>query len=133
MSTNLEIPLNAEPRLIQLGPAGIPVQLAAAVEAFKSAMLAVDRLIIDGATDDAQIQNRVGQACAVVTEQLREHIEGDRCLEHRVGAFVFRETYPYFGLSRLIDRSYVKPRGYAGDYLTLQMVDDDDPGGRPLT
>ena len=42
---------------------------------------------------------------------------------------VFRETYPYFALSRLVDRSYVKPRGYAGDYLTLQMVYDDDPGG----
>ena len=129
MRTNLKLPLNAEPRPLQLGAAGIPARLAAAVENFKSAMLAVDRLIIDAATADAEIQNRVSEACASVTDQLREHIELDRSLEHHVGAFVFRETYPYFGLSRLVDRSYVKPRGYAGDYLTVQMVYDNDPGG----
>jgi extracellular factor (EF) 3-hydroxypalmitic acid methyl ester biosynthesis protein len=128
MSTNLKIPFSAGPRPLQLGRNGIPARLAAAVENFKSAMLAVDRLIIDGATADAEIQNRVSEACALVTDHLREHIEVNRPLEDRVGAFVFRETYPYFGLSRLVDRSYVKPRGYAGDYLTIQMIYDDDPG-----
>jgi extracellular factor (EF) 3-hydroxypalmitic acid methyl ester biosynthesis protein len=123
------IPLSAGLRPLQLGAAGIPARLAAAVENFKSAMLAVDRLIIDGATGDAEIQNRVSEACALVTDHLREQIEVDRSSEDGVGAFVFRETYPYFGLSRLIDRSFVKPRGYAGDYLTLQMVYDDGPGG----
>jgi hypothetical protein len=90
MSTNLKLPRNAEPRSLQLGAAGNPARLAAAVENFKSTMLAVDRLIIDGATADAEIQNRVSEACAEVTGHLREHVEVNRPLEHRVGAFVFR-------------------------------------------
>jgi hypothetical protein len=65
-------------------------------------MLAVDRLIIDGATADAEIPNRVSEACAEVTGHLREHVEVNRPLEHRVGAFVFRETYPYFALSVVV-------------------------------
>jgi extracellular factor (EF) 3-hydroxypalmitic acid methyl ester biosynthesis protein len=127
MSTNLKLPLDAETRPVQPG-AGIPAGLAAAVENFKSAMLAVDRLIADSSTTDAEIQNHVGEACAVVTDQLRKHIEVNRPLENRVGAFVFHETYPYFGLSKIVDRCFVKPRGYAGDFLTLQMLYDDDPG-----
>jgi len=115
MRTNLKLPLNAEPRPLQLGAAGIPARLAAAVENFKSAMLAVDRLIIDAATADAEIQNRVSEACASVTDQLREHIELDRSLEHHVGAFVFRETYPYFGYLALRVVVFALQAGSPGD------------------
>lgn len=67
------------------------------MENFKSAMLAVDRLIIDGATDDPEIQNRVSEACAEVTDHLRLHIELDRCSEDGVGAFVFARRTPISG------------------------------------
>jgi biotin carboxyl carrier protein len=88
----MKLPLNAEPRPVGVG-AGIAARLAAAVENFKSAMLAVDRLIADSSTTDAEIQNHVGEACAVVTDQLRKHIEVNRPLENRVGAFVVHQTY----------------------------------------
>jgi hypothetical protein len=41
---------------------------------------------------------------------------------------MFRDTFPYFTLSR-IDRSYAKPRGHAGDYLTIEMLYNNQAGG----
>ena len=42
---------------------------------------------------------------------------------------MFRETSPYFHHSRTLDRCYAKPRGYAGDYLTIEMMYNDEAGG----
>jgi extracellular factor (EF) 3-hydroxypalmitic acid methyl ester biosynthesis protein len=36
---------------------------------------------------------------------------------------------PFFLESPFLKRAYVKPRGYAGDYLTIQMMYDAVPGG----
>lgn len=107
----------------------IPRELADAVSDFKSAMLHADRLLIAGSAAGTDIQRQVGTACAAMAENLRAHVRSGAADPDRIGAFVHREAYPYFALSTLIDRSYTKPRGYAGDYLTLQMVYDDRADG----
>ncbi|MGA7054959.1 MAG: class I SAM-dependent methyltransferase [Mycobacterium sp.] len=117
------------PRSPRLHAGGIPLALAAAVEDFKAAMLAANRLVIKGSATEAEIQDQVSRACSAVADALRARVHSDAAGADSAGAFVFRETYPYFALSTLIDRSYVKPRGYAGDYLTLEMVYDDRPAG----
>lgn len=75
------------------------------------------------------MQTRVTTACDALSEQIRVHSQAGSPDADEMGAFVHRETYPYLGLSTLVDRSCTKPRGHAGDYLTLQMVYDDQPDG----
>ena len=96
---------------------------------FKAAMAAADTLIIDGHATVEAIQTRVTAACDALAEQVRAHLSIETPHIGTLAAYVHGETYPYLGLSTLIDRSYTKPRGYAGDFLTLQMVYDDQPSG----
>ncbi|MED5812267.1 class I SAM-dependent methyltransferase [Mycolicibacterium sp. 050232] len=108
---------------------GMPHPLALTTASFKAAMWAADRLIIGGRTSSADVQARVTAACNALSDQIHVHLRAGTPDVDELGAFVHRETYPYLGLSTLVDRSYTKPRGYAGDYLTLQMVYDDKPDG----
>jgi extracellular factor (EF) 3-hydroxypalmitic acid methyl ester biosynthesis protein len=110
----------------------VAATLSAAVEQFKSAMLALDRDLLSGPrgdTDESMAQLRVSDACATVVDDFRRHIAGGDPDEDGSAAYLFRETFPYFSMSRLIDRSYAKPRGYAGDYLTIEMVYKDRAAG----
>lgn len=43
--------------------------------------------------------------------------------------YVFRETFPYVMRSRVAERSYFKPKGYAGDFLMIEMLYDNKPNG----
>lgn len=103
--------------------------LAVAAARFKTAMRATDQLIIDGHLAHNAVQGRVDAACEALADQIRRHLRAGAPGANELGAFIHGETYPYLGLSTLVDRSYTKPRGYAGDYLTLQMVYDDEPDG----
>ncbi|MEN3223472.1 class I SAM-dependent methyltransferase [Mycolicibacterium porcinum] len=107
----------------------MPHPLALTTASFKAAMSAADKLIIGGLASDDDVQAQVSAACNALSDQIRLHLRAGAPDVDELGAFVHRETYPYLGLSTLIDRSYTKPRGYAGDYLTLQMVYQDKPDG----
>lgn len=96
---------------------------------FKAAMRAADQLTIDGAMPAEAIQAYISSVCDAFAEQVRVHLRAGAPHADALGSYVHGEVYPYLGLSTLIDRSYTKPRGYAGDYLTLQMVYDDKPDG----
>ena len=39
------------------------------------------------------------------------------------------EILPYILLTKTAERMYSKPRGYAGDYLTIQLIYENQPGG----
>ncbi len=43
--------------------------------------------------------------------------------------FIRTELLPYLLLTRTAERMYRKPRGYAGDFLTIQWMYTDQPGG----
>lgn len=113
----------------QAGTNAIPPKLMDVVEQFKLEMLTADRLVKDGKTLDGEIQQKVSAACQVITDNLRQHIEMERHLEKGIGAYVFRETFSFFMLSRILDRSYTKPRGYAGDFFTIEMMYNDEAMG----
>jgi extracellular factor (EF) 3-hydroxypalmitic acid methyl ester biosynthesis protein len=119
----------AHPYPRRLRSAALPARLTAAVEDFKSEMLAVDKQLIAGAASETEAQQRVSQACTSVIDDFRLHIECDQAQVEELAAYMFRETSPYFHLSRTLDRCYAKPRGYAGDYLTLEMMYNDEAGG----
>jgi CRP-like cAMP-binding protein len=111
------------------GHAQLPPTLVDAVEAFKTAMLETDRGLKDRKLAEDAAQARVGAACNSLETALREHIQRDGHLEGAIGTFVFRETFPFFMLSRFTDRAFSKPRGYAGDYATIEMIYQDTAAG----
>ncbi len=107
----------------------IPATLTDAVEQFKSEMLALDRELLAGDDNETVTQLQLSAACTAVADDFRRHIARGGADEDELAAYMFRETFPYFSMSRLIDRSYVKPRGYAGDYLTIEMVYKNQAAG----
>jgi extracellular factor (EF) 3-hydroxypalmitic acid methyl ester biosynthesis protein len=50
-------------------------------------------------------------------------------VRQEVGAYLQRELLPYLLLTRIGERSYAKPRGYAGDFLTIQWYYENRPEG----
>lgn len=43
--------------------------------------------------------------------------------------YAFKEIFPYFMRSRFAERAYYKPRGYAGDFLMMEMIYANEPDG----
>lgn len=50
-------------------------------------------------------------------------------LEEEVWGYLFKETFPYFMRSALIERAYFKPNGYAGDFKMIDMIYRNRPTG----
>jgi len=112
-----------------LSQTDLPVTLIEAVEAFKTAMLDVDRALKGHLVVDDVAQREVSAGCDRVESAMREHIERNPDLEYAIGQYAFRETFPYFTRSRFVDRAFTKPRGYAGDFATIDMLYEDAAEG----
>ncbi len=67
---------------------------------------------------ELQTNETIG-AARDMSPAMREH------LSRRMTA----ELLPYILSSRIAERSYTKPRGYAGDYLTIEWLYQDEPSG----
>ena len=50
-------------------------------------------------------------------------------VKERVGATLQKEFLPYLSLAETADRFYAKPRGYAGDFLTIAKMYENKPDG----
>lgn len=107
----------------------MPAALVSAVDAFKAEMARIDRVLKTRKYDHDTIDEQVGKACRGVIYAMSEHVYRNPEQAKAIGSYVFRETFSIFMLSAFIDRAYSKPRGYAGDYGTIQMVYDDKPRG----
>jgi len=46
-----------------------------------------------------------------------------------IWGYIFKEAFPYFMRSRYLERSYFKPKGYAGDCNMIEMIYDNAPDG----
>jgi hypothetical protein len=107
----------------------VPRRLVEAVEELKSSLLDVDRKLHDNKLSAETAQQQVNRTCDSLIGALEEHIRAETVLEKAIGAYVFRETFPFFMLSTIVDRSFSKPRGYAGDYFTIEMIYRNEPKG----
>jgi hypothetical protein len=107
----------------------LPVALVAAVDAFKFEMDVIGRRLSyrDLCEDDAQ--TRVNLACDALSHALRAHVERSPELEEEIGTYVFGETFGIFVYSTNLDRWRTKPRGYAGDYYTIDLMYQSAPAG----
>ena len=67
------------------------------------------------------------KGCAIFDSINRSLIDFDKLMvdqdnkDHMWG-FIFKEFFPYFMRSRFAERSYYKPKGYAGDFLMMEHI-----------
>ncbi len=69
----------------------------------------------------------------LMNDTIGDHIEGNLHEKDAIGYKIQQELAPYVYMSSFLSRSYTKPRGYAGDYLTIAQVYDDKPIGTGKT
>ena len=67
--------------------------------------------------------------CDLLTEQIGATSSCAPSVCEDVGALVRRELHPYLLLTRIVERIYTKPRGYAGDFLTIEWMYENEVGG----
>ncbi len=60
--------------------------------------------------------------------EIEQNLVGDKS-EEMVWGYIFKEAFPYFMRSRFGERTYYKPKGYAGDFNMIEMLYADQPEG----
>lgn len=125
----------------RLQEGAVPPPLQDAIERFKQGLLDLDRQLARDQGQKARgrpsalTQGDAAAQVALLCDQLTDVLSAEvaRARDPReadgIGAYVLRETFGYFMRSRFADRAFSKPRGYAGDYYTLELVYDNQPAG----
>ena len=52
----------------------------------------------------------------------------DPQIKEYMWGLIFKEIFPYFMRSRFAERAFYKPKGYAGDFLMMEMIYLNQPG-----
>ena len=72
--------------------------------------------------------------CMAIMDDLNAHLQAfnppdaDREAEYAWG-YLFKEFFPYVMRSRMAERAYYKPKGYAGDFMMMEMIYANQPSG----
>ena len=108
--------------------------IAGKLVAFKDLMLKLDREVLKNAVsilDDLtnEIPARFMDLVHVLNEEIGDKSPESPYVKDRLGEWVQREFLPYLLLTRMGERMYAKPRGYAGDYLTIEWMYKNESGG----
>lgn len=81
--------------------------------------------------DDAALE--FGQALSEISLAMHRWLGQDSILsdaeKNAIGATIRKELMPYLLLTNIASRSYLKPRGYAGDFLTISNMYDNRAKG----
>lgn len=117
------------PRASASGQAQFPPSLIDAVDAFKTEMMRAELALQKKKLDDDAAQAQVTAACDALSDALRDHVTREAHLEEAIGAYVFRETFSFLMRSANVDRWFTKPRGYAGDFFTIELVYRNEADG----
>ncbi|MFH0822240.1 MAG: cyclic nucleotide-binding domain-containing protein [Pseudomonadota bacterium] len=107
----------------------IPRELAGAVKEFRRPLLRTDLNLKHGKISEDKAAEAVCAACDALMDAFRYHLGRLPTAAEAIGTYVFREVFPFFMLGATFDRAYTKPRGYAGDYQTLDMIYSAIPTG----
>jgi extracellular factor (EF) 3-hydroxypalmitic acid methyl ester biosynthesis protein len=109
-------------------------KLSPTVEQVKSIIRKMDRQASRGNQTrlnllSRQLQETLTNVMLHSNEFLGDKSALPRALKERVGAQLQREMLPFVMLSESADRWVSKPRGYAGDYFTIELIYRDVPYG----
>jgi hypothetical protein len=116
------------------GDAGVETELAQAVDSFKQLLAEADREALrhDGVVpekDAAAIESSFQQLCLHAHAHIGDAVPQSALLKEAIGQRLQREFLPYLLLTRTAERFYSKPRGYAGDFLTIDIIYANEPAG----
>ncbi len=103
------------------------------VEQFKSAFFDLTyELQRDTSEEVAPVRReRCHELLSTFNEKLQEFRDmmGDSPMAEYFWGFIFKEIFPYFMRSRFAERAFYKPKGYAGDFLMMEMIYRNIPEG----
>ena len=77
----------------------------------------------------ADIRKGFRQFSLMINQTLCEEAHINEHVKTEIGRRLQREFLPYMLLTRIGERIYSKPRGYAGDFLTIEMIYQDAEEG----
>ena len=117
------------PRVSAANPQQLPPPVVTVVEAFKADLVRTELAIRNHQMDDGQAQETVSRAVDSLAVVLHEHAAGETPYDRHIGAYVFREAFPFLMRSSCIDRWFTKPRGYAGDFLSIERMYENEAQG----
>ena len=108
--------------------------LEPAIDALKDLMQSAEEITRKaGGAPPPELQEKThasfGDFCQLLTQELGVDAQSDEGVREEVGALVRRELHPYLMLTRIAKHMYTKPRGYAGDFLTIRWIYEKDVGG----
>ncbi len=110
----------------------VTMAVRAQLDEFKQGLLEADKLAVKkgGLPEEAakQIAAQMGEFAVQFNAVIRELGE-DSSAAQAIGAMVQREVLPFMVMARAAERMYSKPRGYAGDFFTIELIYRDEPGG----
>ncbi|MDJ0838318.1 MAG: cyclic nucleotide-binding domain-containing protein [Acidobacteriota bacterium] len=104
------------------------------MQKFKALMQEADREALknDNIVPDElaeQIVSGFREFSVFMNEKLGDESEENPYIKDELGARIQREMLPYILLSGIAERIYAKPRGYAGDFMTIELLYENDPKG----
>jgi extracellular factor (EF) 3-hydroxypalmitic acid methyl ester biosynthesis protein len=108
--------------------------LDAAIAELKVAVTTLDRAVLCNGGEvpadlASELQDRFAAFCLLLNEHLGDSsLRGEEAREG-LGAHIQRELLPYILLTENCERWYAKPRGYAGDFLTIEWIYRNRAGG----
>lgn len=116
------------------GVANVQRQLAATAQAFKALVAQADQqaLLNQGEISPSladQIRATFQRLCLLLNEWLGDASPLAPEDKQRFGSQLQSEFLPYLLLASIAERSYAKPRGYAGDFLTIAEMYENQPRG----
>jgi CRP-like cAMP-binding protein/SAM-dependent methyltransferase len=109
-------------------------RIAEAIEEFKELLQKADQEALknDNVVPPEyvkQLESVFPQFWVLVNSEIGEDSSLNVHVKEELGARIQRELLPYLLLTKVAERFYSKPRGYAGDFLTIQLMYEDKPGG----
>ena len=106
-------------------------RLAGPLEEFKTTVVEADRAALKAGALPAEMADQLSAAVTTLPTLVSDVLaDADTPQEEAaLGARVQAELLPYLLLSRNAERWYAKPRGYAGDFLSIAWIYDNQPAG----
>jgi CRP-like cAMP-binding protein/SAM-dependent methyltransferase len=107
-----------------------------AVDQFKEILMEADKVAMQssGQVPEA-LASTIGERFQALTEMLHgaggedSDCAGCSGFQEQVGRMVQRELLPFLLMTGVAERMYAKPRGYPGDFSTIEMVYRDEAAG----
>ncbi|MEQ9551561.1 MAG: cyclic nucleotide-binding domain-containing protein [Coleofasciculus sp. G3-WIS-01] len=103
-------------------------EIISGVAAFKAEMESIAQIIQNGLPNQT-LQDQVTNACNALHHLLTQHIHANPGQAAGIGAYIFRQSFPYLMLSYANDKAYTKPLGYQVDYELLNYICEGIPHG----